>query len=208
MRVELEVARVHDRADRRLDGEPDAVRDRVGHAQRHDAEAARHDLVPRLVGAQVHPIQEAMLGQPVPREGEGERRAVDGHVEVAQEVGEGADVVFVPVGQDDCAEALAVLAQIGEVRDHVVHTRHLVVGEQEPAVDGHDVLARLEEHHVEPDLAEPPQGDQAHRGLGGHVDRCGFRTECGAHGGPLRVSPGLRRALETGRAPGVSGHVL
>ena len=100
-------------------------------------------------------------------------------------------------------EPVAMLVEIGEVGDDVVHPGHLVVGEEQPAVDGHDVLARLDQHHVEADLAEATERDEAHRGLGGDIDGHGLTAECGAHGGPLRVSPGPRGTKIGGLAPGV-----
>ncbi len=189
VQVELEISRVDDRADRRLDRETDAVGDRVGHADGRDGEAAQLDLVPRPIGAQVGALEHAMLGQAMLGDGERQRRAVHGHVEVAQEVRQRPDVVLVTVGQDHAAEGRTAIAEIGEVGDHVVHPGHLVVREQEPAVDGDHVVARLDEHHVEPDLAQPSERDQAHRGRGRHIDRDGRRAVDGTHGGVVMVPP-------------------
>ena len=61
----------------------------------------------------------------------------------------------------------AAIAEIREVGDHVVHPGHLVVREQEPAVDGDHVVARLDQHHVEPDLAQPPSGIRRTAGADG-----------------------------------------
>ena len=69
-------------------------------------------------------------------------------------------MVFVAVGQHHPAEGVAPLAQIGEVRDDVVDPRQLVVGEHEAAVDGDEIVAELDQHHVQADLAESTQGDQ------------------------------------------------
>ena len=60
----------------------------------------------------------------------------------------------------------ALLGQeVREVRDHVVHARHLVVREHQAAVDGQEVLARLDQHHVEADLAEATERDDPDAGL-------------------------------------------
>ena len=150
-----------------------------------------HDLVPRPVGAQVGALEHAMLGQAVLGDGERQRRAVHGHVEVAQEIRQRPDVVLVAMGQDHAAEGRAAIAEIGEVGDHVVHPGHLVVREQEPAVDGDHVVARLDQHHVEPDLAQPSERDQAHGGRGRHIDRDGRRAVDGTHGGVAMVPPAL-----------------
>ena len=61
--------------------------------------------------------------------------------------------------------------EVGEVGDDVVHPGHLVVREHEPAVDGQEVVAGLEQHHVEADLAEAAQRDHANGGLDRRVAR-------------------------------------
>ena len=138
----------------------------------------------------------------MPGDRERQRRAVDGHLELAQEIGQRADVVLVPVGEDHRPEALPVLAEIGEVRDDVVDAGHLVVREQEAAVHGDDVVARLDQHHVEADLAQAPQRDQADGGLGGDVDRNGLGSIKGAHGGgvivPSRLAATKKRPSSRG----------
>ena len=156
-----------------------------------DGEAAQHDLVPRPVRAQVGALEHPVLGEAMLGDGERQRRAVHGHVELAQEIRQRPDVVLVAVGQDHAAEGRAAIAEIREVGDHVVHPGHLVVREQEPAVDGDHVVARLDQHHVEPDLAQPPERDQAHRGRGRHIDRDGRRAIDGTHGGVAMVPPAL-----------------
>ena len=202
IRVQLEVARVDHRAHRRLDGEADAVGDGVGHADRDDREAADLDLVPRLVRPEVRPLEHIVLGQARARERQGERRAVHGHVEVPQEIGQRPDVVLVAVRQHHRLEGRPPLGEVGEVGDHVVDARHLVVGEEEAAVDGDDVLTRLHQHHVEPDLAQPAERDQAHGGLVGDVDRERVRSVCGAHGGACIVPSAPAWAKNRGRPDG------
>ena len=138
-----------------------------------DHESPHSDLVARPIGPEIRARQRAQLGQPVAGDGQGERGAVHGHVELPQEIGEGADVVLVPVRQDHGAKAVTLLAEIRPVRDDVVDPGHLVVGKEQAAVHGDDVVARLHEHHVEPDLAQPAQRNQADGRLGGHIDRDG-----------------------------------
>ena len=196
--VELEVAGVHHGAERRLDGQADAVGDGVGHADRLDREAPDDEPVPRGVGAQVGLLEQAVLGEPVARDRQGERRPVDRHREVPEQVGERADVVLVTVGEDHRAERVAPLPEIGEVRDREVHARHLVVREEQPAVHRDDVRAGLDQHHVEPDLAQPAQRDEPNRGLAGEVDGNGLWSVSGVHDGLFILPPGPRPAQGTG----------
>ena len=56
------------------------------------------------------------LVDPVAGQGQGELGAVDGDGEVAEQVGQAAGVVLVPVGEDDAVDPVGVLPQVGEVR--------------------------------------------------------------------------------------------
>ena len=55
----------------------------------------------------------------------------------------------------------------------------------------------LDEHHVEADLAEAAEGDQADGRLGRDVDRDGLGAIDRAHGGAFMVSPGPEGPQET-----------
>ena len=78
------------------------------------------------------------------QEFEGERRAVDGDVaDLAQEVGQRADVVLVPMGQDDGLDAIGVVADVVEVRKHEVDTGHVATGEAETDIDDEDPVGQL-----------------------------------------------------------------
>src|SRR5262249_19793635 len=77
--------------------------------------------------------------------------------------------------------------EVREVGNDVVDAGHLVVGKEQAAVDGNDVVARFDEHHVEPDLSQSPQGDQTDGRLVRGVDRERVGSVCGAHGGAPRV---------------------
>ena len=146
---------------------------------------------------------------------EGERGAEDGDVEAGQDVGEGADVVLVAVGEHDAAHPLAPLDQPAHVGDDQVHPEHLGLGEHQAGVDDHDVLAAFDREEVAADLAEPAQGDQAKA-----RDLCGCAAparaararpaggEAGAGSGAKagsswsRAGRGLRRVGAARRGPG------
>ena len=161
--VDLEVAGVHDGADRRADGEHERVRDGVVHVDELHGEAARADHLARLHGA-----QRAALGQArdavvelVLEQLHGHFAAVDGRLELAHQVRQAADVVLMAVGDEDTAHAVSVLQHIGEVRDDGVHAGHGLVREDLAAVDDDDVVAVLVGRHVLADLAHAAQRDHA-----------------------------------------------
>jgi len=121
-RVELEVAGVHDGADGRADRQADAVRDRVRHADGLDAERAGLDAVARANHPEVRRLGEPVLAQSLRDERQRQGRAVHRHRRLAEQIGQGADVVLVAVGQDDGAEPLAPGERVRKVGDDVVDT--------------------------------------------------------------------------------------
>ena len=123
-------------------------------------------------------LLDAVAGQP-----ERQRRAVDRHAELAQEVLQAADVVLVAVRGDDGDDPIGVLAQVREVGQHEVDAVHVRVGEHQPAVDEQDAAvgavagrpsAELDRHAVATDLAETAEEDDPD-GVGAGrraADRC------------------------------------
>ena len=85
----------------------------------------------------------------------------DGHlvVEVLQKVRKRTGVVLVAVGDDDTAELLLVLQNIGVVGKHQIDTGLGVIREHEAGVDEHHVVAALEDRHVLADAVKAAERD-------------------------------------------------
>ena len=94
-------------------------------------------------------------------EAEREAGAVHGHVHRLQDEREGADVVLVPVSEEDGLEQAGAFGEVGDLGDDDVDAEHLVLGEHHPHVDDHDVALVFEHHHVAADLAEAAEGNAA-----------------------------------------------
>ena len=139
--VELEVAGVDDGADRGLDPVPQPVDHGMRHAERLDAEGPEREGPPGLDGVEPRLLEEPVLAQPLPGQGQRHPGPEDGHVQLPEEVRQGADVVLVGVGEDDAPHLLPPRDEVGEVRNDVVDPGQLVVGEHEAAVDAEEVLA-------------------------------------------------------------------
>ena len=86
-----------------------------------------------------------------------------------EQVGHGADVVLVAVGEDDRLDVVEPVGDVGEVRQDEVDSGVVVLGEEHAAVDDEQLALRLEDGHVAADLAEPAERDdpQAVVGEGG-----------------------------------------
>ena len=108
-----------------------------------------------------------MLAQALRDQRQGQSGAVHGHRQLAKQIRQRADVVLVAVGQDNRAEPFTPAEHVREIGDDVIDAGQLVVREHEPAIDGDQIFARLDQHHIEADLAETSQGDQSDDGLHG-----------------------------------------
>ena len=121
-----------------------------------------------------------------------------GHLHLAHQVREAADVVLVRVREEDGPHAVA-LAQVREVRQDEIDAEMLVSREGEAGVDDDDLLAQLEDGHVLAHLAEPAERDdpQWRHGLKYHL-RAAKRVSMihPSEGGrePPRLTYILRRA--------------
>jgi hypothetical protein len=166
----------HD-AHRRIDGQADPIHDGMRHPDRLDAERAHLDAIAGSHRPQISALGQAVLAQLVGHQRQRHRRAVDGHLGLPQQIGHRPDVVLVAVGEEEGAEALALGQRVGKIGNDVVDAGHLVgIREHEPAVHGDQVVAELDQHHVEADLAEAAQGYEADGRLGQRFHRDSFRS--------------------------------
>ena len=92
-----------------------------------------------------------------------QRPAVDRrrHADLAQHVGQRADVVLVAVGEHDRLDVVGALAQVGEVGQHEVDPEHLGGREHQPGVDDDDPAVVLDDGHVLADLPQAPEREDA-----------------------------------------------
>ena len=192
--VDLEVAGVDEHAERRVDGEPDAVRHAVRDAQELDLEGADLDDVLRPDGP------EGVVGEIVfvefgADERQRQRRAVDRTIDVRQQVGDGPDVVFVPVREHERGDA--ALLQVGEVGNDEVDAEELDVGERHPGVDDETRVPVRNRHEVHAEFAEAAQRDDFKSRVAGEriaVPGRGARHRSSLHGAAGGFDPNGARS--------------
>jgi hypothetical protein len=114
--VDLEIAGVNDHSERRGNGQGHGAHDGVRHADELDLEGAD---VEDLFGLDVDEagfLIEVVLFQAAFDQGQCEIGSVDRDSDIGKEIGDGADVVLMAVGEDEGADELLVLfekAQVG-----------------------------------------------------------------------------------------------
>ena len=157
--INFEVAGMDDDAERRMDGEGNTIDQAVGDMDGMDGEDTGLEALVGAHFAQVGVVEQSVFVEFVFDVGQREFGAPDRDLQFGEHPGKRADVVFMAVGEDDSADALAVFGEIGNVGDHDVDTEKFGFGEHESGVDDDDVVAPADGHAVHTELAEAPKGD-------------------------------------------------
>ena len=121
-------------------------------------------IVDRLAVADRHEagaVGQSGLLDPVPGQPDRELGAVDRCLQFAQQVGQAAGVVLVPVGQDDPVDPVPAVVQVGELGQHQVDTGHVGVREHDAAVEDDDPAVDLYTGAVAADLPQTAKEDDA-----------------------------------------------
>ena len=142
-----------------VDGESHRVGDGVIHVDEFHGEAACTDGVAGLVGDELDLVCQLVLFQLQLDQTVGHGGAVNGTVYLPEAIGNGTDMVFMTVGNEEAPELLLVGHQIGEVGDHQVNAVHVFLGEAYAAVNDDHVLAIFQDGAVLSDFIQTAQRD-------------------------------------------------
>ena len=157
--VDLKIAGEHHRTYGGADGEGHSVGDGVVHMDELHSEAPGLDHIAGLVGDELDLVGQLVLLQLQLDEAVGHGGAMDGAVDLPHGVGNGTNVVLVAVGDKEAPQLLLVFHQIGKVRDHQVHTVHVLLGEAHAAVYHDHILTIFQDGDVFADLIQTAQRD-------------------------------------------------
>ena len=160
--VELVVAGQEDRPELGREDDSARVGDRVRevdhlHLERPEPDhLARRQVLQRRVG-------ELVLVELGADHRDRQHPAVDdrGIADLAQHIGQGADVVLVAMGEDDRLDVVDPVAEVGEVGQDEVDAEHLRGREHQPGVDDDDPAVVFDDGHVLADLAQSPERQYA-----------------------------------------------
>ncbi len=156
--VHLEVAGVQHEAGMRADADRERVRDRVVHGE--ELEVERAEPLPRALGDLGDDRGQAVLGELAPDQRERQPRPDQREVgALAQQVRQGADVVFVRVGEHHRVDQVEPPLEVAEVRQDQVDAGLVGLGEQDTAVDDEQPAVVLEDGHVPADFTEAAERD-------------------------------------------------
>ena len=162
--IDLEIARVHDRTRRRVQRNRHAVGHAVRHAQKFGFALADAHALPRLHGDEPLARIDAVLFELRAHQRERERRAVHRAIDVRPDIGHGADVIFVAVGQQQSSRPPRELLQIRQIGNHQIDARQFGSAEHHPGIDHHRRLGKRHGHEIHAELAKPAKRDDIQMG--------------------------------------------
>ena len=148
-----------------MDGQGAGIGDGVVDVDKFHRHAARLYHILGLDHIEVAGAQDIVLPQLALQQAQGELGAIDGDVDAFEQIGEGADVVLMAVGEKYPPYLFPVALQIGEIGDDQVHPQHLVVREGQAAVHYNNVVGAFVQVDVFSDFPQTTQGDNPDRGL-------------------------------------------
>ncbi len=117
------------------------------------------ELAAGLHFVELRGIEHLVLFEAALDQGQREGGAVDRDVHLRQQERDAADVVFVAVGENQAADVLAILLEVGEVGRDDVDAQQFGVGEHHAGVEDDDVVAVADGHAVHAELAQAPERD-------------------------------------------------
>ena len=140
--IYLPVARMHDGAKRRADGERIRLGDRMGERDKLDVEGPERDGAAKRDNVQRYLCLDAFFQQLGAHQRGGERRGIDRATQTRPEMGNGADVIFMRVGKDEAEQVIDMVLDVTRVGHDEVYARRAVIAEGDTEID-HDPLPRL-----------------------------------------------------------------
>ncbi len=80
--------------------------------------------------------------------------AVDRHVQLGDQPRDAANVVFVPVGQQNATNFFAIFNQVSEGGNDDIHAEQFVLREHHSGIDDDNVIVPADGHAVHSELAQ------------------------------------------------------
>src|SRR6266478_7815733 len=157
--INFKIARVNDDADGCAYSQRHAVNRTVRHWNHFNFEWTDFDTPAGNHFAQRRRIEQTGFSDALFYQRQREPRSVNGNVQIAQNVRQRADVIFVAVSQNDGPYVLAILLQIGDVWNDQIDAQQFGLWKHHTGIDHDDVVAVAKRHHVHAELTETAEGN-------------------------------------------------
>src|SRR4051794_40441761 len=138
-KINFEIARVNKNSNWSFNRQRNAIHQAMRYPDRLNRERPNGELVLRLNLYQLGLVQQLVFFQLAFDIGQGKFGGVDRHIQFAQNPRKSTDVVFMTVGENDAANALPVLHEVGDIGNHDIHAKQLSFGKHQAGIDDDDV---------------------------------------------------------------------
>src|ERR1017187_7282685 len=145
---------MNDHAQWRMNGEGYAIHQAVRHLDGADGEGADLDAVPGAHFVEIGVVEQAVFVEFVLDIGQCELRTPYGNIQFRENERQGADVVFVSMGENYAAYPLPVLGEVGNVGNHDIHAQKFGLGKHQAGVNDDNVVTPTHRHAVHSELAQ------------------------------------------------------
>ncbi len=165
--IDFEIAGVDDHAERRSNRQGHAIHGTVRHGDEFNLVGADFNEAAREHFAERRGLQQSRFVEAFFYQCQRETRSVHRNIQIAQDVGQRANVIFVAVRQHNGPDVRAILLQIRDIRNHQIDAQKFRFGEHHARVDDDDVVTEPQRHHVHAEFAEAAErnGGEGMRGL-------------------------------------------
>ena len=117
------------------------------------------DYVARLDAMQHHIAEDAVLIKLAFRQAQREARSVNRNIEFFQDVRQRAEMIFVPVREDDRGDLFAILFEDLEIRNADIDAIDALFGKAHAGIDDDHLVAKTQQRAIHPKLADTAEGD-------------------------------------------------
>ena len=123
-----------------------------------DREAADVDDVALHDRMQVARV-DAVLLETALEDAERQARAVDRHMDLLEDVWQGADMILMAVRQHNGLDLVTVLDEIADIRDDEIDAEHVFIREHQSRIDDENLIIHADDGHILADLPQASKGD-------------------------------------------------
>src|SRR5258708_36949619 len=124
-----------------------------------DREGTYSDYVAWLDAMQHHITENAVLIELAFRQAQRETRSVNRNIEPLQNVRQRAEMIFVPVREDDRRDLFAILFQDLEIRNADADAIDALFGESHARIENDHLVAKAQQRAIHPKRADTAEGN-------------------------------------------------
>jgi hypothetical protein len=131
----------------------------MGNANEFDAEGAHLDHVARLYAMEQCITEQIMLFKFALSQPSSKMGTIDGNVKLLKDIGQGAQMVFVTVGENYRADVVSILFEKVEIRDANIYTVGRLFGKSHTGVKDQHLILVTHSHAIHPKLTDTAEGN-------------------------------------------------